>query len=77
MFFETSLTVIALRQSRLGRPVRNWLEPSGPRLASKLGRMTFAHICDLCAVDTLITDSDADEELATAFRQAGISVEEV
>lgn len=45
--------------------------------SSKLGRVTFAHICDLDAVDTLITDADADDELVTAFRKAGLSVEEV
>ena len=45
--------------------------------SSKLGRVTFAHICDLDAVDTLITDAEADDELVTAFRKAGLSVEEV
>jgi DeoR family transcriptional regulator, aga operon transcriptional repressor len=45
--------------------------------SSKLGRVTFAHICDLDAVDTLITDADADEEIVASFRKAGLTVDEV
>ncbi|MEV8094242.1 DeoR/GlpR family DNA-binding transcription regulator [Kitasatospora sp. NPDC085879] len=42
--------------------------------SSKLGRRAFARICGLDAIDTLVTDSAADEELTRAFTEAGVQV---
>ncbi|MBC9712687.1 DeoR/GlpR transcriptional regulator [Streptomyces sp. TRM66268-LWL] len=41
---------------------------------TKLGRTTFAKICPLSAVHTLITDPGAPEEELTAVRAAGVRV---
>jgi len=42
--------------------------------AEKLGRRTFARICDLQAVDTLVTDTAADPEYVEMLRAAGVEV---
>jgi DeoR family transcriptional regulator of aga operon len=42
--------------------------------SSKLGRHAFARICPTSAIDTLITDSAAPAELATAFEAEGVTV---
>jgi DeoR family fructose operon transcriptional repressor len=41
---------------------------------TKLGRTDFAHVADLEAVDTLITDSGAAVELVDEFETAGVRV---
>jgi DeoR family transcriptional regulator, fructose operon transcriptional repressor len=38
---------------------------------TKIGRADFAHVAPLSAVDTLVTDSDLDEELAAEVEAAG------
>lgn len=42
--------------------------------SEKLGRRSFARICDADAVHTLVTDSDADPELVDELRAAGVTV---
>ncbi|MEW2114304.1 DeoR/GlpR family DNA-binding transcription regulator [Streptomyces sp. NPDC005474] len=42
--------------------------------SSKLGRRAFARICAVGAVDTLVTDTAADEETVGRFEEAGIRV---
>lgn len=42
--------------------------------AEKLGRRTFARICDIGAVGTLVTDSSADPAQVEALRANGLSV---
>jgi DeoR family transcriptional regulator of aga operon len=42
--------------------------------SSKLGKVTFAQICPLSAVDMLITDSDADQARLASLRAAGLDV---
>jgi DeoR family transcriptional regulator of aga operon len=42
--------------------------------SSKLGKIAFATICPLTAVDTLITDSEADPDELTRLRAAGLEV---
>jgi DeoR family transcriptional regulator, aga operon transcriptional repressor len=41
---------------------------------TKLAQVKFAKICDLSAVDLLLTDSGASEEIVAAFTKAGVSV---
>jgi DeoR family transcriptional regulator, aga operon transcriptional repressor len=42
--------------------------------SSKIGRVTFARICDLAGVDELITDDGADREAIAAVEAGGVSV---
>ncbi|MGY1503023.1 DeoR/GlpR family DNA-binding transcription regulator [Streptomyces sp. QTS52] len=42
--------------------------------SSKLGRRAFARICAVEAVDTLVTDTAADEETVGRFEEAGLRV---
>ena len=42
--------------------------------SSKLGRRAFARICAAEAVDTLVTDSAADEAVVRRFEEAGLTV---
>lgn len=42
--------------------------------SSKLGRRAFARICAVEAVDTLVTDTAADEETVARFEEAGLRV---
>jgi DeoR/GlpR family transcriptional regulator of sugar metabolism len=42
--------------------------------SSKLGRVAFGHICDLEAIDILLTDADADPQTVDALRVAGVDV---
>jgi DeoR family transcriptional regulator, aga operon transcriptional repressor len=42
--------------------------------SEKLGRRSFARICDADAVDVLVTDSGADAEVVDELRAAGITV---
>jgi DeoR family transcriptional regulator of aga operon len=42
--------------------------------SEKLGRRTFARICSSSAVDTLVTDTDADPEAVEGLRDKGIDV---
>ena len=42
--------------------------------SSKLGKVTFAPICGLDAVDELITDSAADPDLVRRLRESGLRV---
>jgi DeoR family transcriptional regulator, aga operon transcriptional repressor len=42
--------------------------------SSKIGRIRFAKICELSAIDDLVTDSDIGSSEAEALRCAGISV---
>jgi DeoR family transcriptional regulator of aga operon len=42
--------------------------------SSKLGQVKFARICDLDAVDLVITDSEADTSQADAIGAAGVAV---
>ena len=45
--------------------------------ASKLGYAGFARICDVSAVELIITDSSATDEQVAEFTQAGIAVDRV
>ncbi|MFZ1995093.1 MAG: DeoR/GlpR family DNA-binding transcription regulator [Solirubrobacteraceae bacterium] len=45
--------------------------------ASKLGHTGFARICEVSAVELIITDSSATDEQLAAFAQAGVAVERV
>ncbi|MEV7120716.1 DeoR/GlpR family DNA-binding transcription regulator [Kitasatospora griseola] len=42
--------------------------------SSKLGHRAFARICGLERVDTLVTDNQVADRVATAFRDAGVTV---
>jgi DeoR family transcriptional regulator of aga operon len=42
--------------------------------SSKIGRVTFARICDLARVDELITDDGADQEAIAAVEAGGVPV---
>lgn len=42
--------------------------------SEKLGRHSFAKICDVSAVDTLVTDDGADEKIVADLRAAGVTV---
>jgi DeoR family transcriptional regulator of aga operon len=42
--------------------------------SSKLGRVSFAQICPLDAVDELITDAGASRETLRGIRDAGVAV---
>jgi DeoR family transcriptional regulator of aga operon len=42
---------------------------------TKLGQVKFAKICDLAAVDLLLTDAGASEEIVGAFTKAGVDVQ--
>ncbi len=42
--------------------------------SSKLGRRAFARICAAGDVDTLVTDTAADEETVGRFEEAGLRV---
>jgi DeoR family transcriptional regulator, aga operon transcriptional repressor len=42
--------------------------------SSKIGRVTFARICDLAGVDELITDDGADREAIAAVEAGGVPV---
>jgi DeoR/GlpR family transcriptional regulator of sugar metabolism len=42
--------------------------------ASKFGRTTFASVCPLSAVDTIVTDSSVSKGVVQALRQEGIQV---
>jgi DeoR family transcriptional regulator of aga operon len=42
--------------------------------SSKLGKVAFAQICPISAVDVLITDSDASEEELAPLRSAGLEI---
>jgi DeoR family transcriptional regulator of aga operon len=42
--------------------------------ADKLGRRTFARICDTAAINRLVTDPEADPDLVAAFEARGVEV---
>jgi DeoR family transcriptional regulator, aga operon transcriptional repressor len=42
--------------------------------ASKLGRVSLAHVCDLDDIDLLITDTGADPQLVQSLRETGLEV---
>jgi DeoR family transcriptional regulator of aga operon len=42
---------------------------------TKLGQVKFAKICDLAAVDLLLADAGASEEIVGAFTKAGVDVQ--
>ncbi len=42
--------------------------------SSKLGQRAFARICELSAIDTLVTDVQAEDSAVSAFTEAGIEV---
>ncbi|SIM87247.1 DeoR/GlpR family DNA-binding transcription regulator [Micromonospora cremea] len=42
--------------------------------SEKLGRHSFARICDVSAVDTLVTDDGADAKVVADLRAAGVNV---
>jgi DeoR family transcriptional regulator of aga operon len=43
--------------------------------SSKLGKVAFARICPVTAVDMLITDEDADDAQLAPLRDAGLEVQ--
>jgi DeoR family transcriptional regulator, aga operon transcriptional repressor len=45
--------------------------------SSKLGKVAFARICPISAVDLLITDKDADDGRLTSLRDAGLKIRTV
>lgn len=44
---------------------------------TKIGKTSFLRICDLRALDTIITDKEADEAFVTGARKQGIEVVQV
>jgi DeoR/GlpR family transcriptional regulator of sugar metabolism len=42
--------------------------------STKLDRVAVGHVCDLDAVDVLVTDTDADDAYLDLFRSAGVEV---
>jgi DeoR family transcriptional regulator of aga operon len=42
--------------------------------SAKLGKTAFATICDIDAVDTLITDTNADRRVVQELRRSGVEV---
>lgn len=42
--------------------------------ATKLGRRTFARICDIADITRLVTDQDADDQAVAAFEARGVEV---
>ena len=42
--------------------------------SAKVGKVTFARICDLERVDELVTDGEADETALAAIAAAGVRV---
>ncbi len=44
---------------------------------TKIGKTSFLRVCDLRALDTIITDKEADETFATGARKQGIEVVQV
>jgi DeoR/GlpR family transcriptional regulator of sugar metabolism len=42
--------------------------------SSKLGRVAFGHVCDLDAIDMLVTDAEADQQIVDELRAAGVDV---
>jgi DeoR family transcriptional regulator of aga operon len=42
--------------------------------ASKIGRSTFARICELSVLDTLVTDAPVPPEMGAALAEAGVEV---
>jgi DeoR family transcriptional regulator of aga operon len=42
--------------------------------SSKIGKVTFARICDISAVSDLVTDKDIDPSALAALRRAGVAV---
>jgi DeoR family transcriptional regulator, aga operon transcriptional repressor len=43
--------------------------------SSKLGRRSFARICPPAAIDILVTDENAPEDMITSFKAAGVDVQ--
>lgn len=43
-------------------------------VSSKIGRRTFARICDTPSIGVLVTDSDANPDAVAEFRAAGVDV---
>jgi DeoR family transcriptional regulator of aga operon len=41
---------------------------------SKLGHKAFARLCPLEAIDVLVTDKDAPDDVTVGFAEAGIEV---
>jgi DeoR family transcriptional regulator of aga operon len=42
--------------------------------SDKLGRRTFARICDLSSINRLVTDTDADPAMVAQLRDGGMEV---
>jgi DeoR/GlpR family transcriptional regulator of sugar metabolism len=42
--------------------------------ASKIGRVAFAHVCDITDIDILVTDASADDLTVSELTTAGIDV---
>ena len=45
--------------------------------ATKLGRVSFGHVCDLDGLDRLVTEAGADEAKVRALTDAGVAVDRV
>jgi DeoR/GlpR family transcriptional regulator of sugar metabolism len=41
---------------------------------SKIGRVAFAHVCDIAAIDILVTDKSADDLIVNEMIAAGVDV---
>jgi DeoR/GlpR family transcriptional regulator of sugar metabolism len=42
--------------------------------ASKIGRIAFAHVCDIADIDILVTDASADDLTVNELVAAGVDV---
>lgn len=67
------------QKRRIGREADRALVERARRVVvvadgSKLGKVAFARICPLSAVDELVTDAEADPRELRAIREAGLSV---
>jgi DeoR family transcriptional regulator of aga operon len=45
--------------------------------SSKLGQRAFVRVCPVGAVDILVTDDQAPDDLVTTFKRAGVEVRRV
>ena len=72
---DAGITNVNLPETEIKRMI---LQASQRRVvcadASKLGRVSLAHVCDLDDIDLLITDVDAAQELVQTLRETGLEV---
>ena len=69
-YTDYSLDDIAIKKTILGNAARTAVLAD----SSKVGRITFGHICDLGQTDYFITDHEPGQGLADSFSKAGVEV---